>query len=186
MTMAYCTRCVYPLSAVSLDIDEEGICSACRSAERFAALPAEFWTASRRKFEDLVDEVRVRNATDYDCLIPVSGGKDSYYQAHMAAVSYGLKPLLVTYHGNNFLPEGDYNRDRMRHVFDADHLVFGPSVEVLKKLNRLCFRKMGGHELARALRNYDLSSAMRRKVQDPADDLGRDALGHLRHVRPRR
>jgi hypothetical protein len=49
----------------------------------------------------------------------------------------------VTYHGNNYLPEGDYNRDRMRHVFNADHLVFGPSVGVLKKLNRLCFRKMG-------------------------------------------
>ena len=54
-----------------------------------------------------------------------------------------MKPLLVTYHGNNYLPEGDYNRDRMRQVFDADHLVFGPSVDVLKKLNRLCFRKMG-------------------------------------------
>jgi hypothetical protein len=56
---------------------------------------------------------------------------------------FGLKPLLVTYHGNNYLPEGDYNRDRMREVFDADHLVLGPSVEVLKKLNRICFRKMG-------------------------------------------
>lgn len=141
--MTYCTRCVYPQSAVSLDIDEEGICSACRSAGRFDALPAEFWAASRRRFEELVDAVRARNARDYDCLIPVSGGKDSYYQAHLAAVSYGLKPLLVTYHGNNYLPEGDYNRDRMREVFDADHLVFGPSVEVLKKLNRLCFRKMG-------------------------------------------
>ena len=54
-----------------------------------------------------------------------------------------MKPLLVTYHGNNYLPEGDDNRDRMRHVFDADHLVMGPSVEVLKKLNRICFRKMG-------------------------------------------
>jgi N-acetyl sugar amidotransferase len=73
----------------------------------------------------------------------VSGGKDSYYQAHKIVADYGLKPLLVTYHGNNYLPEGDYNRDRMRHSFDADHLVFGPSVEALKKLNRICFRKMG-------------------------------------------
>ena len=46
---------------------------------------------------------------------------------------YNLKPLLVTYHGNNFLPEGDENRDNMRHQFDADHIVWGPSVEVLKK-----------------------------------------------------
>ena len=50
---------------------------------------------------------------------------------------YNLKPLLVTYHGNNYLPEGDYNRDLMRNAFNADHIVFGPSVEVLKKLNRI-------------------------------------------------
>jgi N-acetyl sugar amidotransferase len=79
---------------------------------------------------------------NYDCVIPVSGGKDSYYQVHVA-ISHGLKPLLVTYHGNNYLPEGDFNRDRMREVFDVDHLVLGPSVEVLKKMNRLAFRKMG-------------------------------------------
>ena len=49
----------------------------------------------------------------------------------------------MTYHGNNFLPEGDFNRDMMRHNFDADHIVWGPSVEVLKKLNRLAFKMMG-------------------------------------------
>jgi N-acetyl sugar amidotransferase len=73
----------------------------------------------------------------------VSGGKDSYYQAHVICKEFGLKPLLVTYHGNNYLPEGDYNRDRMRHVFDADHLVFGPSVKVLQELNRVAFKLMG-------------------------------------------
>jgi len=56
---------------------------------------------------------------------------------------FGLKPLLMTYHGNNFLPEGDYNRDRMRHVFDADHIVWGPNIDTLIKLNRLGFKKLG-------------------------------------------
>jgi len=55
----------------------------------------------------------------------------------------GLKPLLMTYNGNNFLPEGDYNREMMRKNFDADHISWGPSVEVLKKLNRIGFKKMG-------------------------------------------
>ena len=49
----------------------------------------------------------------------------------------------MTYHGNNFLPEGDYNRDKMRHVFNADHIVWGPSIDVIIKLNRLGFKKMG-------------------------------------------
>ena len=49
----------------------------------------------------------------------------------------------MTYDGNNFLPEGLYNRDKMRENFDADHIIWGPSVEVLKKLNRIGFKKMG-------------------------------------------
>jgi N-acetyl sugar amidotransferase len=59
------------------------------------------------------------------------------------ALKYGLNTLLVTYHGNNYLPEGQRNLDHMRHAFDVDHIVFGPSVKTLIKLNRACFRMMG-------------------------------------------
>ncbi len=132
------------MSAVNLDLDDDGICSACHVAEQFDSMSGEFWQARRLRFENLLKEMRVGEGNaNYDCIIPVSGGKDSYYQAHKIVTEYGLKPLFVTYHGNNYLPEGDLNRDRMRHVFDADHIVFGPSVEVLKKLNRICFKKMG-------------------------------------------
>src|SRR3989344_6041339 len=142
--MRYCKRCVYPEIAVNLNLDDDGGCSSCRTFEKFNALTPEFWAERRRRFEAILEEtVQQRKAANYDCLIPVSGGKDSYYQSHIICSEYGLKPLLVTYHGNNYLPEGDYNRDRMRQVFDADHLVFGPSVEVLKKLNRIGFKKMG-------------------------------------------
>ena len=41
--------------------------------------------------------------SNYDCLIPVSGGKDSYFQTHCIVKGLGLKPLLMTYDGNNFL-----------------------------------------------------------------------------------
>lgn len=141
--MHYCKRCVYPRIAVNLSMDDDGICGACRTEESFQKLNADFWERRKKKFEQLLDQMVPKTKSNYDCIIPVSGGKDSYYQTHKIVTDYGLKPLLVTYHGNNYLPEGDYNRDRMRHVFDLDHLVFGPSVDVLKKLNRLCMRKMG-------------------------------------------
>ncbi|MGM0429486.1 MAG: N-acetyl sugar amidotransferase [Pseudomonadota bacterium] len=140
---SYCISCVAPAHAVNMTLDEHGVCSACRVAEQFELLSDEHWEKRKKRFERLVDSIKSDNEGDYDCLIPVSGGKDSYYQIHKMAIEYGLKPLLVTYHGNNYLPEGDYNRDKMRHVFDADHLIVGPSVEVLKKMNRLAFRKMG-------------------------------------------
>ncbi len=141
--MSYCKKCTYPFVAVNLQVDDDGVCSSCRTAEEFEKLTPEFWQKRREMFEKHIDAMRKNKGRDYDCIIPVSGGKDSYYQTHIMVAEYGLKPLLVTYHGNNYLPEGDYNRDRMREVFDCDHLVMGPSVEVLKKLNRLCFRKMG-------------------------------------------
>lgn len=140
--MKYCQRCVYPQVSVNLDIDEEGICSSCRVFEEFEKLTPEFWQKRKKKFENIINDVLKNNKSEYDCIVAVSGGKDSYYQTHLIT-SYGLKPLLVTYQGNNYLPEGDYNRDRMRDVFNADHLVMGPSVEVLKKLNRVGFEKMG-------------------------------------------
>ena len=141
--MNYCKKCVYPITTVNLSFSEDGVCSSCKSFARADELSPEFWDKKKRKFEKIIEETLKNNMSNYDCLIPVSGGKDSYYQTHVIAKEYGLKPLLMTYHGNNFLPEGDHNRDRMRHVFNADHIVWGPSVDVLIKLNRLGFKKMG-------------------------------------------
>jgi N-acetyl sugar amidotransferase len=141
--MRWCKRCVYPEAAVNLSLDEEGVCSSCRTFEAFDKLTPDFWDQRRKRFERILEETLKDRKGNYDVLVPVSGGKDSYYQTHVVCKEYGLKPLLVTYHGNNYLPVADHNRDRMRHVFDADHIVVGPSVDVLRKLNRLCFRKMG-------------------------------------------
>ena len=72
----YCTRCVYPVNTVNLNIDEQGVCSACRVAEEFDKLDDTFWSLRKKKFENLLDGIE-RTDANYDCLIPVSGGKDS-------------------------------------------------------------------------------------------------------------
>ena len=105
--MKYCIRCVYPQVGVNLSLDDMGVCTACQVAEQFSLLTADFWKERRKRFERILEETGVGKQSDnYDCIIPVSGGKDSYYQAHIVASEYGLKPLLVTYHGNNYLPPG--------------------------------------------------------------------------------
>jgi N-acetyl sugar amidotransferase len=141
--MRYCARCVYPEVAVNTLFDDEGVCGACRVQEEFDELTDDFWAERRQVFEEIVEGARSKDKSRYDCVIAVSGGKDSYFQTYVIKEVYGLNPLLVTYHGNNYLPEGQRNLDRMRDAFGVDHLVFGPSVTALKKLNRLCFRKMG-------------------------------------------
>jgi N-acetyl sugar amidotransferase len=139
MKMRYCTRCVYPAAAATpLTFDENGVCSGCRAHNQKKTID---WDHRRRQLGELLDQYR--SDRSYDCIIPVSGGKDSYFQTHVIVQEFGLKPLLVTYHGNNYLPVGERNLDRMRRVFDADHIVFRPSEQVLIKLNRAAFYLMG-------------------------------------------
>src|SRR5437879_1594812 len=122
MAVRYCVRCVYPSSAPTpLTFDANGVCSGCRVSMQTAQID---WAARGLALRELTDEYR--STTNYDIVIPVSGGKDSYFQTHTAK-DLGLKPLLVTYHGNNYLPEGEHNLFRMREVFDCDHMIVRPS-----------------------------------------------------------
>lgn len=139
MTVQYCKKCVYPaVAATPLTFDEKGVCSGCRVSAQRSNIR---WDERLQMLHDLADEYR--NSGNYDIVIPVSGGKDSYFQTHIAVVELKLKPLLVTYHGNNYLPEGEYNLSRMRDVFDCDHIIFRPSTDVLIKMNRIGFRLQG-------------------------------------------
>lgn len=139
MVVQYCSKCVYPaVAATPLTFDEHGVCSGCRVAEQKKDIN---WDERMQMLRELTDEYR--SSSNYDIIIPVSGGKDSYFQTHIAVNELGLKPLLVTYHGNNFLPEGEYNLLRMREIFDCDHLIFRPSQDMLIKMNRIGFKLQG-------------------------------------------
>ena len=138
----FCKICVYPIFAVNIDIDDDGICSACRTFEEITKLKDDNWKLRENKFIKILEEYKEITDGDYDCIIPVGGVKDSYYQAHYVK-SLGFKPLLVTYYGNNFLPEGDENLHEMSKKLGMDHYIFKPSEELLIKLNRAAFYMMG-------------------------------------------
>ncbi|MBK9478937.1 MAG: N-acetyl sugar amidotransferase [Bacteroidetes bacterium] len=139
--MRYCKQCVYPASsAVPLAFGDDGICSGCRSASQRVDID---WDRRKKMFERLIEDYRCKDGSNYDCIIPVSGGKDSYFQIHIIKKVYGLNPLLVTYHGNNYTPTGMKNLLNMREAFDADHVFFTPSIDVLKAMNRLGMQVMG-------------------------------------------
>lgn len=114
------------------------VCNACLNSEKSKSVD---WPSRRILLNDRIN--RIRSDKNYDVVIGVSGGKDSYFQTHFAINELNLKPLLVTYHGNNYLPEGQDNLERMRHIFDVDHIVFRPSERVLIKMNRIGFRLQG-------------------------------------------
>jgi N-acetyl sugar amidotransferase len=133
---------MYPEVAVNLDLDDNGICSSCYTFVEGGFSNENELKRRETQFLELVEKMRKITPGDYDCIVPVGGGKDSYWQAHLVK-QYGLKPLLITYHGNNYLPEGQKNLDHMRKALNCDHYIFRPSTETLIKLNRVCFKKMG-------------------------------------------
>jgi N-acetyl sugar amidotransferase len=139
--MRYCSKCVYPIvSAVPLQFDDTEVCSGCRVSLQKETIN---WQEREDWLKELVEDYRVCDGHNYDCIIPVSGGKDSWFQTWYAREVLKLNPLLVTYNGNNYLDVGLKNLKRMREVFGVDHHFFSPNPSVLKKLNRLCFKKMG-------------------------------------------
>jgi imidazoleglycerol phosphate synthase cyclase subunit len=140
----WCTRCVYPsVSAAPLEFDEEGVCTGCRVAEVKARIGPEEWRRRRELLREILERYRCRDGSRYDCVIPVSGGKDSYFQTHVIKHEFGLNPLLVTYNGNNYTPAGWRNVHRMKEVLGVDHVFYSPGVALLRKLNRLGFVVMG-------------------------------------------
>jgi imidazoleglycerol phosphate synthase cyclase subunit len=140
----WCSKCVAPsISAVPLEFDDEGVCTACQMAERKSNITTQEWEVRKNTLISIVDKYRSKDASRYDCVVGVSGGKDSYFQVHYLKNVLGLNPLLVTYDGNNWLEVGWRNMLKMKEVFNCDHIIYSPQTDLLKKLNRLGFIVMG-------------------------------------------
>jgi len=90
----WCRRCILPDTRPNLSIDADGVCNACRSHDTKAAID---WTARAVELADVAVNARRRAAPNgYDCVIPVSGGKDSTWQT-VTCLDLGLRPLAVTW-----------------------------------------------------------------------------------------
>ena len=138
----YCKKCFYPnFSASPMQFDKDGICMGCKVSNNKNEIKVDDFEKKERKLKKIFSSVKSQQ--EYDCIISVSGGKDSYYQTYFVKEKLKLNPLLVTYNGNNFSEEGWFNLMRMREVFDCDHIIVNPSVKVLKKLNKIAFIVMG-------------------------------------------
>jgi len=88
----YCVRCVTPSTRPNVAIGPDGVCSPCRSHAR---RPAIDWAARERAFREVVADAKARSR-GFDCVVPVSGGKDSTWQV-VKCLEYGLHPLAVTW-----------------------------------------------------------------------------------------
>ena len=98
-SLQYCTRCCIPETKEQESFDELGICSGCRSSEDKMSIN---WLKRREKLREIFDKVKSESGTNYDCILPISGGKDSFFQAHILTKVFGVKPLAVTFSANYY------------------------------------------------------------------------------------
>lgn len=108
-----------------ISFNEEGVCSVCLENEKKVEIN---WEERRKRFESILDKYRTHardTGNKYDCIVGLSGGKDSVYTLWAAKKKYGLRPLAVTYdHGIPMRKEAEYNLQEIPKILDVDHLRF--------------------------------------------------------------
>lgn len=135
--LKYCVRCVMPHTKPDLQIDEEGVCNACRSYEKRKEVD---WDQRKSELLMLLEKYR-QHGSNWDCIVPVSGGKDSTYQV-IRMLQLGLNPLCVTSTTCDLSEIGRRNIENLQRL-GVDHMGFSPNPLVRAKLNRIGLTEVG-------------------------------------------
>ena len=122
----------------TINFDEEGICDACRVKENKENTID--WDARERELRELCDQHRKTNGS-YDCVVPGSGGKDSFYAAHVLKYTYDMHPLTVTWAPNIYTEWGWANFQRWIGAGFDNHLCT-PNGRVIRLLTRLAVENL--------------------------------------------
>jgi N-acetyl sugar amidotransferase len=132
----YCTNCLFPSTKPDLLFNNDGICNACTN---YWNRPEIDWESRSQEFKKIVKSIKSTNY--WDCVIPVSGGKDSTYQA-LIAKENGLNPLLVNSRTCDLSGIGRKNLDNLRGLgFDLIEVL--PNPKVRSKLNLIGLQEVG-------------------------------------------
>lgn len=147
-TVTFCKKCVIsnqrPNSAIeykhtkestkeTINFDKKGVCDACVLAERKNVNTD--WVDRERQLRDLCDKHR-KNDGSYDCIVPGSGGKDSFYASHILKTKYGMHPLTVTWAPHIYTEWGWKNFQSWIHA-GHDNYLMTPNGRVHRLLTRL-------------------------------------------------
>jgi len=142
--MRYCARCLYPENArPTIIFDDDSVCSGCRVFESKGTID---WTGRRAALEQILEHygrLARESGNAYDCIIPVSGGKDSHYQVYLIKEVFGLNPLLVCYNHIFNTGIGIQNLTNLVERFNCDLVRYTANPESVRKIARYMLRKVG-------------------------------------------
>lgn len=136
--MRYCTKCLYPDTKPQLNFNEDGVCDACRNWEKKSSVD---WESRKKQLQEIAEKYRKSDGS-YDCVIPVSGGKDSTFQALYARDELGLNPLLVNFIPRDLVELGRKNIENLKNQ-GFDYVEFTPNPKIYRQLAKIGLTEFG-------------------------------------------
>jgi N-acetyl sugar amidotransferase len=134
--LIYCKKCLVPNTRPHIFFSKNGICAACINHENKKRIN---WKSREVQFKNLVAKFKKKN--NYDCIIPVSGGKDSTYQV-IKCLEYNLNPLCVTASTDDLSPLGRQNIENIKNL-GVDYIEVTANPVVRKKINKFALKMIG-------------------------------------------
>jgi N-acetyl sugar amidotransferase len=134
----YCTSCLLPNTKPDLSFDATGVCAACNSFNKRVEIN---WNERQEEFMRIIGSIKKVSPNHWDCIVPVSGGKDSTAQV-LKILELGLNPLCVNSSTCDLTDIGRRNLENVKNL-GVDVLEFSPNKTIRRKLNKIGLQEVG-------------------------------------------
>jgi N-acetyl sugar amidotransferase len=135
--MFFCKECVLPNTKPDLFFNEDGVCNACINYKNRKNID---FSSREKEFKKILDFYKSKN-NNWDCIVPVSGGKDSTYQVYKIK-ELGYNPLCVVATTCHLTEIGRSNIENLKNM-DVDVIEFTNNRQMRKQLNKYCLEEIG-------------------------------------------
>lgn len=163
MTVQFCKKCLMPNTKPGLILDEKGVCQACNNYERRKTID---YKARWKELEQLADKYRSNDGAN-DCIITVSGGKDSHYQVYVFTRLLNMHPLLISVSDPfTHTKAGEHNFRNIADAFDCDLVALHQNPNLVRRMMKIAFEEMGSPTwpVDRAIYTFPIQEAIRRDI----------------------
>lgn len=164
LDLFYCTQCITASTRPAISFNKNGICSACDNSKKKINVN---WKKRKLEFQKILKKHKKLNINnDYDCIVPVSGGKDSVYQTYLLKKVYKMRPLAITWKTPARTLQGEKNLNALKNI-GVDHIDFSINPKIINLIRKKSFIKFGDSSYLDHLCIYNLIPNLAIKFKIP-------------------
>lgn len=138
--MQVCTRCILPETYPRIKFDQDGVCNVCKLFD--TTYKDIDYKERQRELERIIGKAR-KKRKNYDCMVPLSGGRDSSMVLYLAIKVFGLRTLAFSYDNGFLSRQAKNNMEVSTNALNVDFISYKPQVNTIMKAYRTCFLKTG-------------------------------------------